>query len=48
MLLIEKKVEQIMIIGTSNLQSLNKKKQKRRVVLNKSIYKNLPKSLIEI
>ncbi len=44
----KEKARQILVIGTSDSRSLNQKGQARGAVLNKSIYEDVSKSLIDI
>lgn len=48
MLLMEEKAKRIRVVYTSNSHSLNQKKQACKTILNKSIYKDVCKALIDI
>ncbi len=43
----EERIRQILVVGTSDSQSSNQKRQARRAVSNKSIYYNLSKCMID-
>ncbi len=43
----EEKARQILVVGTSDSQSLNQKRQARGAVSNKSIYEDVSESLID-
>lgn len=44
----EKKTRQILIVGTFDSRTSNKKKQARKAIFEKSTYKNVSKSLIDV
>ncbi len=47
MSLIEKKTSFILVVGTSNFQSLNQKSDKQRAILQKNKYKEISQFFID-